>query len=225
MRAAFGFCALAVAGLVATAMLAETEAATLWATVAAAAATLAGVAVTVRGTGGAPAVRGSAPEPRRAEGEAAPEGPGSSGPNRSGNGGIDVRTRDVGGQIVAGDGNTVVQGVQPPSAREHGLSRAQRSVLRAELAGLRARLTDLPGEVVRPAVDLLQELEDTVAGPCPEPDVIAAAYDWFRDHLPELADALGELLARPAVRAHVCGDSETSAAALARRLGCGEAER
>ncbi|MEU4084337.1 hypothetical protein [Streptomyces aureus] len=127
-----------------------------------------------------------------------------------------VRTNDVTGQVVVGQGNVVIR-TNAASAATTPVTDEERRLLRAEFARVRGLVpVDEPsGDRARA---LLDELEEAVTGEI-DLTVMDYARGWFSRHLPALAAVVTGLIVHPVVTALVTTAGGDVAQEFHRRFG------
>ncbi|MFF0490476.1 hypothetical protein ACFYTQ_15770 [Nocardia sp. NPDC004068] len=122
----------------------------------------------------------------------------------------------VDGQVTIGHANTVSRvqaGRDAGAVTEHEIAS-----LRAEFDRLRAQLPT-EGAIAEQARERLDELEETITGPEPDPSTMDYVRKWFARKLPRLAGAVTTLIVHPIVGRLVDAAGTTLAADFQRRFG------
>ncbi|MFC4909596.1 hypothetical protein [Actinomadura gamaensis] len=121
---------------------------------------------------------------------------------------------DLSGQVVIGDRNKLVAGLEKRAANV-----SDPAELRALIAQLRAALAAQPGDVAAEGSERLADLEDALSAERPDPGRMRRVRDWFRERAPELAGAVGKIIVSPLATTLATAAGDDLAAEARRHLG------
>jgi hypothetical protein len=124
---------------------------------------------------------------------------------------------NVGGQLAAGDNNTMIQN----RSRTAGAASPQ------DLAELHALVQSLKGHIAAEAapdkaasaLERVDELEEAVTAEKPEVSTVGYVLAWFRKNLPSLAGSVVGLLVNPILGKVVEAAGEMAAGEFRRQVG------
>ncbi|MET9258914.1 hypothetical protein [Amycolatopsis sp. NPDC004079] len=117
---------------------------------------------------------------------------------------------DLSGQVVLGNNNITTGG-------DH------RAAAPADLGAVTALLTEiraaLPADLAEPGGAQLDDLEEAITAETPDLSTMERVRDWFSQHVPVLAAAIGRTVLHPVVVRLVGAAGDTLAADFHRRFG------
>ena len=122
--------------------------------------------------------------------------------------------RDLSGQLVIGDRNKVVSGLEARAATV-----SEHDELRTLIDQLRALLDVQADDVATEGSAQLDELEDVIAAGKPDLGKLQRICDWFKKKIPELAGTIGKIVVSPLVAELTAAASDDLSAEVSRHLG------
>ncbi|WP_370937665.1 hypothetical protein [Amycolatopsis sp. cg13] len=117
---------------------------------------------------------------------------------------------DLSGQVVFGDNNITTGGDY------HAAASADLAAVTSLLEEIRAAL---PADLAEQGGAQLDDLEEAITADTPDLSAMERVRDWFSQHVPALAGAIGRTVLHPVVVRLVAAAGDTLAADFHRRFG------